>query len=144
MRSLAALSQEFREQHAPFLLMSDIFSLLCLVAVLAGMWKVFGKAGRPGWASLAPGYNLLVAFQIAGLSGWWLLLPLVGFLPTPEPVQVAAGWGTLGLFIAFNVKLARRFGEGAHIAIGLCFMAPLTWCWLGFGDAKYQAEAKAS
>lgn len=138
MRCLAAFSPEFREKHATFLLMSDIFSLLCLIAVLAGMWKVFGKAGRPGWASLVPGHNLLVAFQIAGLSAWWLLMPLVALLPAPEPIKAAAAWGTLGLFIAFNARLARRFGEGAHITIGLTCMAPILWCWLGFGDAKWQ------
>ena len=144
MGPLATLSPEFREEHATFLLVQQLFVLATLVALLAGAWKVFVKAGRPGWACLIPGYNLLVALQIAGLSGWWLLLPLLGSPPFPEPVKLAAAWGTLGLFVWFNTKLARRFGEGAHIAIGLSFMAPPFWCWLGFGDAKYQAGTKSA
>ena len=142
MTHLAALSPEFREEHAAFLLVQQLFVLATLVAMLAGMWKVFGKAGRPGWACLIPGYNLLVAFQIAGLRTWWLLLPLLAFLPSPEPIKIAAGLGTFGLLIWFNTRLARRFGEGVHITLGLTFMAPLFWCWLGFGDAKYQPETK--
>ena len=140
MRHLTALSPEFREEHATFLLVQQLFAFATLVAMLAGIWKVFVKAGRPGWACLVPVYNLLVAFQIAGLTAWWLLLPLLAFLPSPEPIRIAAGWGTLGLLIWFNTRLARRFGEGAHIAIGLTFMAPIFWCWLGFGDAKHRDE----
>lgn len=138
MRCLAALYPEFREDQATFLMLSDLFQLLILIVWLAGMGKVFAKAGRRAWLCLIPGYNLLVAFRIAGLSAWWLLLPLVGLAPLPEPVEFAAALGALGLFVVFNAKLARRFGEGAHIAIGLTFMAPLFWCWLGFGDAKWQ------
>lgn len=138
MPHLAALSPEFRQQQETFLLMSDLFRLLLLIAMLAGMGKVFAKAGRPAWLCLIPGYNLLVALRIADLSGWWLLLPLVGLVPLPEFVEFAAALAVLVLFVVFNAKLARRFGEGAHIAIGLTVMAPLFWCWLGFGDAKWQ------
>jgi hypothetical protein len=126
------------------LLLEYGFPIAFVIAMHAGAWKVFAKAGRPGWACLVPGYNLLVAFQIADLSSWWLLLPLLVLLPSPEPVKFAAAWGTLGLLIWFNTRLARRFGEGVHIAIGLSMMAPLFWCWLGFGDAKYQAETKST
>ena len=143
MRSLIALSPEFRQQQATFLLIADLFQLLVLIAVLAGAGKVFAKAGRPAWLCLIPGYNLLVAFRIAGLSGWWLLLPLVGFVPLPEPIEFAAAVAVLALFVVFNARLARRFGEGAHIAIGLTVMAPLFWCWLGFGDARWQGEKAA-
>jgi len=127
-----------------FVLLADAFQIAVGAALVAGIWKVFVKAGRPGWACLVPGYNTLVALQIAGLSGWWLLLPLPVFLPSPEPVRFAAGLGTLGLLIRFNSRLARRFGEGVHITLGLTLMAPLFWCWLGFGDAKYQPEAKST
>ena len=140
MPHLAALSPEFRQQQETFLLISDLFRLLVLIAMLAGMGKVFAKAGRPAWLCLIPGYNLLVAFRIAGLPGWWLLLPLVGLAALPEPVELAAALAVLVLFIVFNARLARRFGEGVHIAIGLTFMAPLFWCWLGFGDAKWRGE----
>ena len=140
MRHLAALSPEVREEHATFLLVQQLFVLATLILLLVGMWKVFVKAGRPGWACLMPGYNLLVALQIAGIPAWWLLLTLLAFLPSPEPIKIAAAWGTLGLLIWFNARLARRFGEGAHIAVGLTFMAPLFWCWLGFSDAKYKSE----
>lgn len=139
--SLAAAGSPF---DLTFVLLRHGFLIAVALAMLAGAWKVFEKAGRPGWACLVPGYNLLVAFQIAGLPGWWLLVPLLALLPSPEAVKFAAGCGTLGLLVWLNTRLARRFGEGVHIAIGLCFMAPLFWCWLGFGDARCQPETPES
>jgi hypothetical protein len=49
------------------------YSLLGLaVAVLAiiGMWKVFEKAGEPGWAAIIPFYNSYVLFKITWGEGW--------------------------------------------------------------------------
>ena len=39
----------------------DIFTLIIGIVValvmIAGMWKMFSKAGEPGWASIIPFYN---------------------------------------------------------------------------------------
>ena len=40
--------------------------LAIVVLVVAGLWKVFVKAGEPGWAALVPIYNLVVLLKIAG------------------------------------------------------------------------------
>ena len=37
-----------------------IVALALLIFCVAVMWKVFCKAGEPGWASLIPFYNLYV------------------------------------------------------------------------------------
>lgn len=47
-----------------------IFSVLTIVA----LWKVFVKAGKPGWAGIIPIYNTVVLLQIVGYSGWLILL----------------------------------------------------------------------
>ena len=50
---------------------------LVALLVIAGLWRVFTKAGKPGWAALIPIYNLIVLLQIAGKPAWWLLLFLI-------------------------------------------------------------------
>ena len=37
-----------------------------MILVLAGGWKMFTKAGKPGWAIIIPIYNLIVMLEIAG------------------------------------------------------------------------------
>jgi chromate transport protein ChrA len=57
--------------------------LAVIVLVIAGFWKVFVKAGQPGWASIIPIYNLYVLTQIVGKPAWWVILffiPLVNVI----------------------------------------------------------------
>ena len=102
--------------------------LVVYVLVIIAMWKVFTKAGKPGWASLIPVYNMVVMYQIVGLNPWLLLLYLI-----PVVNWIAA----LVLSIILNVKLAKVFGKSTGFAIGLIFLNPIFLLILGFGDAKY-------
>ena len=102
--------------------------LVVYVLVIIAMWKVFTKAGKPGWASLIPVYNMVVMYQIVGLNPWLLLLYLIPFV----------NWiAALVLSIMQNVKLAKAFGKSTGFAIGLIFLNPIFLLILGFGDAKY-------
>ena len=101
------------------------FSLAILVLVVAGFWRVFVKAGHPGWAAIIPIYNLYVLLKIAGRPGWWLLLfiiPVVNFV--------------IGIIVAIDV--AKSFGKGTGFGVGLAFLGPIFYPILGFGDATYQ------
>ena len=49
------------------------------VFMIASVWKVFAKAGEPGWASIIPIYNTYVVLKIAGKPWWWLILMLILF-----------------------------------------------------------------
>ena len=44
-----------------------VYFVISIVPVAIGMWKVFTKAGQPGWAVLIPIYNFIVLLRIAGL-----------------------------------------------------------------------------
>ena len=37
-------------------------------------WKIFTKAGKPGWASIVPIYNIIVLLEIVGKPWWYLLI----------------------------------------------------------------------
>jgi len=103
------------------------------VVLLVALWKVFEKAGQPGWAVLIPVYNLVVLFRVGGQSGWWAASVLLNLIP---------GLGTLAyivILIVNHYKVSVRFGQGAPFAIGLILLSPIFWCLLAFGDYKYQA-----
>jgi hypothetical protein len=98
-----------------------VFLALTLV-VIVGLWKVFVKAGKPGWASLVPIYNLVVLLEIVGRPLWWIVL----FLCT-GPI----GW------ILVSLDLAKVFGKEMGFAIGLMLVPVIFVPMLGFGDARY-------
>lgn len=100
------------------------------IAVIAGYWKVFEKAGQPGWAALIPFYNVIVMLKIIGKPWWWLLLlliPIVNFVI---------------LIWMFNL-LSKSFGKGEGFTVGLVLLTAIFILILGFGDARYQGPAGA-
>ena len=105
-----------------------IIGLLVAVLVIAGLWKVFTKAGKPGWAAIIPIYNLIVLLQIAGKPVWWFLLL---FIPVVNIVIMVLIW----------MGVAKAFGKGTGFALGLLFLSPIFVPILGFGDAKYVGSA---
>ncbi|RMF79097.1 MAG: hypothetical protein D6739_11265, partial [Nitrospirae bacterium] len=81
---LGVAAQEYPEYGAPeagaAAAVAGIFTLVWLVLfvlLIAGMWKVFAKAGKPGWAAIIPIYNLVVLLEIAGKPVWWIILMLI-------------------------------------------------------------------
>ena len=76
----------------------SIIKLAILILVIVGMWKVFVKAGKPGWASIIPIYNVYVLLQIVGKPWWWLILMLI-------PIVNIVIW------ILVSLALARTLGR---------------------------------
>lgn len=100
--------------------------LAVVIVCVAGIWKTFEKAGKPGWACLVPIYNAFVILQIAGKPAWWFLLFLI-------PVV------NLVVAIIVMIEVARRFGKGPGFGIGLAFLGIIFFPILGFGSAQYSA-----
>ena len=101
--------------------------LAIVLVVIIGMWKVFTKAGKPGWAILIPIYNTIVMIEIAKRPIWWIILlfiPLVG--------------AVVGIIITLDI--AKAFGKGVGFGLGLIFLPFIFYPILGFGDSKYVAE----
>jgi hypothetical protein len=110
--------------------------ILSFAAVaIAGHWKVFTKAGKPGWACIIPFYNLIVLVEIVGKPVWWFLLLLC---PCVNIVFII--W-------IYNL-LSKSFGKDEGFTVGLVLLGPIFMCILGFGDAVYlgpsAAEANAA
>ena len=105
---------------AGYIIVCLVISIVCIV----GMWKVFTKAGKPGWASLIPFYNLYTLFDIAWGNGILFLTMLV---PCVDVI----------FLIICYYKLCKAFGKGTGFFIGMFFFSPIFICILGFGDAEY-------
>lgn len=107
-----------------FMLGMLVVAIICIV----GMWKLFEKAGKPGWACIIPFYSAWVLMEILGFPGYYMLIlfvPLVGTL--------------FGLYCMF--KLPQMFGKDMVWGILSVFFAPIVILMLGFGDAQYQGAA---
>jgi Family of unknown function (DUF5684) len=101
-----------------------IIYLAIAVFYIAAGWRIFTKAGRPGWAILIPIYNTIVLLRITGHSGWTILLffiPIVDFI---------------FLIILLN-DLSKAFGHGVGFMLGLLFLTPIFYPILAFGGSKY-------
>ncbi len=102
-----------------------IIQLAIVVFIIASLWKVFTKAGHPGWAAIVPIYNAYILCKIAGKPGWWVILMIIPFVNIIISLLVALG-------------IAQNFGKGAGFGIGLWPLGPIFYPILGFGSAQYQ------
>jgi len=107
-----------------------IVELLIALVVIVAMWKVFAKAGHPGWAAIIPIYNMYVWCKIVGRPGWWVILMLIPLVNIVVAIIVC-------------IDMAKSFGNGAGFGIGLALLGIIFLPILGFGSAQYQGPAAA-
>ncbi len=110
-------------------LLGTVCWLAVMIMIIAGYWKTFVKANKPGWASLIPFYNIYVMLEIVGRPGWWLILffiPFVNFV----------------VLIMLSIDMAKSFGKDVFYGLlMLWLLMPIGYLMLGFGDAEYQGPA---
>src|SRR5207245_3580957 len=95
--------------------LSMIVGLLIALLLIVAMWKVFTKAGQPGWASIIPIYNLYIWCKMVGRPGWWIILLLIPF------VNIIVG-------IILCIDMAKSFGKG--LGFGMCLALLVIICFL--------------
>jgi hypothetical protein len=102
--------------------------LAIVVLEIAAMWKIFTKAGKPGWAALIPIYNIFVWIEITGKPLWWFILLLIPFVNY--------------VIIVWLINLTSlSFGKDVGFTLGLIFLGPIFLPILGFGSAQYKGPA---
>lgn len=104
--------------------------VLLILQVIAN-WKIFTKAGESGWKSIIPIYNSVVLFKISGISPWFVLVYIAGFIPFVGPLAI------LGVTIYQANSLAKSFGKDAGFTVGLVLLPTIFYMILGFGKAEY-------
>lgn len=110
-----------------------VIAYLALIAlVIVAFWRVFEKAGKPGWAAVIPIYNAYIILKIVNRPGWWLLLYLIPIV-------------NLIVYIVVSVDLAKAFGKSTAFGIfGLWLFSFIGYLILAFGEAEYKKSAPAS
>ncbi|TGE28720.1 DUF5684 domain-containing protein [Hymenobacter metallicola] len=104
----------------------SLFYLAFIVLIVAGMWKMFEKAGKPGWASLIPIYNLIVMHEIIGRETWKIILYLVPFV-------------NIYFYITLFVSMCKSYGKtGLGNYLAMIFFSFVYIPYLGFSsDVRY-------
>lgn len=95
--------------------------------MLASVWTVMEKAGRPGWYGIIPIWNIYQFVKIAGMRGssmFLLLIPIVN----------------LFFAVGMNMRLARSFGQSQGFGVGLALFPFLFLPLLAFGPAEYEGH----
>jgi hypothetical protein len=115
----------------PELIVILIVFLVFLALPIAGTWKVFTKAGKPGWGALVPIYNAYLFVKIAGRPGWWVLLMILPLINVVVSLVVA-------------IDMASRFGKGTVFGIALWILPYFLLPVLGFGAATYRGPGRGT
>lgn len=110
-----------------FGLVFAVVALALVVVMIASMWKIFDKAGKPGWAAIIPIYNLIVLLEIVEKPIWWIVL---FFLPFVNAIAL----------ILLDIELAKKFGKDALFGIGLLLLPIVFFPILAFGSARYKTS----
>ena len=104
--------------------MGALVYLGLIVLTFVSLWKIFEKAGKPGWAAIVPIYNIIVLLEIVNKPVWWIVLMLVPLVNIVVAVLV-------------YIELAKCFGKSAGFGIGMVFLGFIFLPMLAFSDAKY-------
>ncbi len=100
-----------------------------LLVLLASLWKIFTKAGKPGWAVIIPIYSTIVFLEIVGKPWWWLFLFCIPII-------------NIYFFIVAVHRLSLSFGQGAGTTVLLLLIGIIGYPMLAFGSATYIGPPK--
>lgn len=104
--------------------------IIIAVVVIIGKWKIYEKAGKPGWAAIVPIYNWIVMLEIVGKPIWWIFLFLV------PCVNIVFMIWTINL-------LSKSFGQSEGFTVGLLLLGVIFYPILGFGNYQYLGPSAA-
>ncbi|MBQ6504867.1 MAG: hypothetical protein IJI57_13245 [Flexilinea sp.] len=136
-----------------------VFGIAWYILQVIAYWKIFTKAGKPGWHSIIPILNEWDRTDLSWSSTWaWVMIACVllgsvlsslGTTVNADGETVTTFVGTLGSVMSLagavialisEYKLAKAFGKGFGFFLGLVFLNPIFKMILGFGDAQYQGR----
>ena len=99
-----------------FLVLFMALSILMFIS----LWKIFKKAGKPGWASIVPIYNIYIMCEIAEKEWWYVLLSCVPFA------------NIYAMIVLYN-GMAKRFGKSGGFVAGMILLPVIFFPMLAFG-----------
>ncbi len=101
-----------------------VISVLVFLLILFATWRIFSKAGRPGWYALIPIFNVYVMLQIVKKPTW---LTLLFFIPYVQLIPQ----------IIISIELGKAFGKSSAFSAIFILILPLGYFIIAFDDSKY-------
>ena len=101
------------------------YYIICIavyVLFVIGLWKTFVKAGKAGWISLIPVYNLWTLYELGDQKGFWCLIPVANII----------------FYVKACLSLNKKFGKAGWFAFLMIFVPEVAFIILGFSKDKYQ------
>ena len=128
-----------------------VVGVIWVILQVIAYWRIFKKAGEPGWKSLIPVYSGYVQYKIAWKPMMFWIMLIATFIGNYTynnylsesstmwmVITLILGVVCLIINIMYSVKLAKAFGKGIGFAVGLLLLQPIFILILAFGSAEYQ------
>lgn len=110
-----------------------IFLVAVLLISIISFWKIYLKAGKPGWACIVPIYGYIVLLEIIGKPIWWLIIIL--FVPFANIVFIIMAY----------LELGEVFGKSKVWSFFMLILLPVIGLpILAFGSAEYTAPVAST
>lgn len=105
-----------------------IFSIVSLILIVSN-WRIYKKAGKPGWTSIIPIYNVIVLFEIAQIDIFKVILLFIPFV---------------NIYIVFKlyIELAKNFGKKTSFGVLTVFFPIICLPILAFSKCSYSDEVE--
>ena len=147
------------EQQGDVTVVLGIFVLIMLAVLIVqivAQWKIFTKAGRPGWHCLIPVLNMYDEFDMCWDGRLGIAISVIPIIVNMIPIDFMQGNSVFGGLLAIisltvgviavieRVKLSQSFGKGILFAFGLILLQPIFMMILGFGSAKYIGKSEGT
>ena len=127
------------------------FAGLWYLLQIIAYWKIFTKAGKPGWHSLIPFLNTYDEFDLSWNGLWGLVFLAIAFVvaylsrsgapaPGSETIVYVLSAALVILEVVERHKLSKSFGHGLLFTLGLILLPPFFMLWLGFGSDWYRGR----
>lgn len=121
-----------------------IIVLAVLIFLLITNWRIFSKAGKPGWAALVPFYNAYIMSYIAfGNANYFIaimflwVMVFIGRITEIGILSSLVSLASLVLYIIYCTKISKAFGKSSGFTVGLVLLPLIFFPILGFGSAEY-------
>lgn len=125
-----------------------ISALVAWVISIIPMWRLFEKAGQPGWKAIIPVYSSYMLYKISWKPSMFFITLILGIVASIllqlndymalAVIGVIINIAVMVLGILFNHKISKSFGHGVGFTVGLIFLSLIFLYILAFGSSEYQ------
>jgi hypothetical protein len=130
-----------------FLVTFALFGAFLFFLFVIGAYKVFEKAGRPGWAIFIPIYNLWTLADIGDKPGWWGLVTVLAIIRYNDLNRNSAILNDfvnlftlvgLVLYVIISLNVAKNFNRTNSFGVFLVIVPFVGYPMLAFGPSPYK------